>query len=158
MGYPPSPQVIRFPKAATSHVTASLWDVAALTAGLNRSGGTTVKVQGICDRDRSVHAGRSHFKGAVSSLYVLLDDCQGVARQVLVLSGICNTISTSVLICPISASMSQSFSCASIHSIQNRLPPSSREGYFEVWVRFDRYSKLAPATQSNGNHTYSDEG
>ena len=48
---PPSPQVISSPKAA----------YAALTAGLNCTGGTTVKVQGICDRDRSVPAGRSRF-------------------------------------------------------------------------------------------------
>jgi hypothetical protein len=34
---------------------------AALTAGLNNSGGRTVKVLGICDRDRSVHAGRSRL-------------------------------------------------------------------------------------------------
>ena len=62
VGGPPSPQLIRSPKAAASHVT-----YAALTSGLNHSGGRTVKVQGICGRrvfharDRSVHAGRSHF-------------------------------------------------------------------------------------------------
>ena len=48
-------------------MTVSLWDEAALTAGLNRSGGEPVKVQEIYDRrgfyarDRSVSAGRSHF-------------------------------------------------------------------------------------------------
>jgi hypothetical protein len=35
-------------------------------------------VQGICDRDRSVHAGRSHFLIASLSFYILLGDCQGV--------------------------------------------------------------------------------
>jgi hypothetical protein len=61
------------PKAATSLVTDS-----ALTAGLNNPGGRTVKVQGICDRDRSVRAGRSHFLIALPSFYILLGDCQGV--------------------------------------------------------------------------------
>jgi len=50
----------------------------ALTAGLNRSGGTTVKVRGICDRDRSVLAGRSHFLIAYPSFYILLGDCQDI--------------------------------------------------------------------------------
>jgi len=35
-------------------------------------------VQGICDRDRSVRAGRSHFLIASLSFYILLGDCQGV--------------------------------------------------------------------------------
>ena len=60
---PPSPQVIRSSKAAESNVT-----YCALTAGLNNSCSRTVKVQGICDRDRSVRAGRSHFLIAYPSL------------------------------------------------------------------------------------------
>jgi hypothetical protein len=35
-------------------------------------------VQGICDRDRSVPAGRSHFLIAYPSFYMLLGDCQDV--------------------------------------------------------------------------------
>ena len=50
----------------------------------------------------------------------------GIARQVLVLSDICSTISTPVLICPVPASMSQLSSDASIRSIQNRLSGSLR--------------------------------
>jgi hypothetical protein len=50
----------------------------ALTAGLNRSGGTTVKVQGICARDRSVRAERSHILIAYPSVYILLCACQGI--------------------------------------------------------------------------------
>ena len=41
-GHPPSPHVIRYPKAAAPLVTFS-----ALTAGLNRSGGTPVSAHGI---------------------------------------------------------------------------------------------------------------
>lgn len=35
-------------------------------------------MQGICDRDRSVRAGRSHFLIAYPSLYILLGNCQDV--------------------------------------------------------------------------------
>ena len=50
----------------------------ALTADLNISGSRTIKVQGICERDRSVSAGRSQLLSDYPSLYVLLGDCQGV--------------------------------------------------------------------------------
>ena len=43
---------------------------------------------------------------------------------VKVLWDICSTISTPVLICPVSSSISQLFSCASKRSIQNRLSAS----------------------------------
>ena len=35
-------------------------------------------MQGICVRDRSVPAGRSHFLIAYPSLYVLLSGCEGI--------------------------------------------------------------------------------
>jgi hypothetical protein len=45
--------------------------------------------------DRSVRAGRSQLLSGYPSLYVLIHDCQDIARQVLVLSDIGKTILTS---------------------------------------------------------------
>ena len=38
-------------------------------------------MQGICGRDRSVSAGRSHFLTAYPLLYILLGACQGIVGQ-----------------------------------------------------------------------------
>jgi hypothetical protein len=98
----------------------SLVTYSALTAGLNYSGGTTVKVRGICDRDRSVTAGRSRFLFAYPSLYILLGDCQDIARQALVLSDIGKAILTPVTSSSISPLISQVYTSVSRLAIQKR--------------------------------------